>query len=58
MTLTAEKCSVQRWRSKDDTKRFTLKAQDRVHTLVAVVQLTPLGPRQGALHFDYTQALT
>jgi len=32
--------------------------QDRVHTLLAVVYLTPLSPRQGALHFDYTQALT
>lgn len=59
LTLTAEKCSVQRWLSNNDTKSFPLKAQGQgVHTLLAVVHLTPLSPRQGPLHFDYTQALT
>ena len=39
-------------------KGFQLRLSKRVHTLLAVVHFTPLGPRQGALHFDYTQALT
>ena len=39
-------------------QKVSVKAQNRVRTLLAVVHLTPLGPCQGALHFDQAQALT